>query len=397
MNQFNSHAVPDDPNQLPPARRRRARRLLVPLDVDERADFTDEVAHRASASFDFFLFSLLAGLVFGVGLLLDSPALLLLGALLAPIMAPAVGISLGTVLGSMRFFGRSLIALAIGSALVFLAGIAAGYATQFFYPEQLNQAQLHSQLSPFNFLVLAIGSIFTCFKLARSPNRPILASVALAYGLYVPLTAAGIGLIADIPFLFPDGLVVFTIYLAWSVFLGALTLAILGFRPLTLFGYSLGGVVTLTSVILLIGFGGAGVAIGGNVALPTPVPATPTNTFTPSPTYTLTHTPIPPTDTATPTLTSTPTPTATLTLTPTPTPVFAVVEAGAGGGAYLREGPGIQTTIIGVVSNGTIVQVLTDQPVIEGSTSWHQVLTPDDRQGWVMEMLMQFNLEEGEG
>jgi hypothetical protein len=33
----NSEQFPDDPDSLPPARRRRARRLLAPLNADERA------------------------------------------------------------------------------------------------------------------------------------------------------------------------------------------------------------------------------------------------------------------------------------------------------------------------------------------------------------------------
>ena len=94
MNQYNADVVPDDPDRLPPARRRRARRLLAPLDSDERAAFVEKVAHRASPSFDFFLFSLIAGTVISVGFAFDSPALLVLGALLAPLMAPAVGLAL---------------------------------------------------------------------------------------------------------------------------------------------------------------------------------------------------------------------------------------------------------------------------------------------------------------
>src|SRR3970282_1308144 len=114
MNQYNSKATPDDPDRLPPARRRRAHRLLAPVEVDERAAFLATVAHRASPSFDFFLFSLLAGAIFGVGLIFDSPALLVLGAIFSPLMAPAVGLALGTVIGSVRFFFRSLVGLLIG-------------------------------------------------------------------------------------------------------------------------------------------------------------------------------------------------------------------------------------------------------------------------------------------
>ncbi|MGB2909550.1 MAG: hypothetical protein WBB55_03110, partial [Anaerolineales bacterium] len=71
---------PDDPDDLPPARRRRARRILAPLDADEQASLLDAIAHHAAPSFDFFLFSLIAGLVISAGLLLNEPALLVLGA-----------------------------------------------------------------------------------------------------------------------------------------------------------------------------------------------------------------------------------------------------------------------------------------------------------------------------
>ena len=76
MNLPRTELQPDDPDILPPARRRRARRLLAPLDADVRADFLDELAHRASPSFDFFLFSLVSGAVLSIGLLKDIPALL---------------------------------------------------------------------------------------------------------------------------------------------------------------------------------------------------------------------------------------------------------------------------------------------------------------------------------
>ncbi|MGB7094393.1 MAG: hypothetical protein WBD62_07065, partial [Anaerolineales bacterium] len=100
MTQFNANVTPDDPEQLSPARRRRARRLLAPMEAEDRIDFLDKVAHRASPSFDFFLFSLLAGAVIAVGYLLDSQPILVLSAILAPMMAPVIGVALGMVVGS---------------------------------------------------------------------------------------------------------------------------------------------------------------------------------------------------------------------------------------------------------------------------------------------------------
>ena len=383
MNPFNSEHIPDD--QLPPARRRRARRLLAPLNADEKTDFLDVVAHRASPSFDFFLFSLLSGAILGFGLIYDAPSLLVLGAILAPLMAPVVGLSLGTVTGSIRFFFRSLVGLFIGSLLVFGMGALAGYLARPWLPLELPQAHLHAQLSWFDFLVLAIGSILTASAMARHERAAGVPSVALAYELYLPLASAGIGLTSGIPFLWPDGLVVFALHLSWAALLGALTFVIAGFRPLTLFGYTLSGAVLLVGVILLIGITGAGAAFGAQVALPTAIPtATPTATLTPTPTLT----PVPPTATPTLTVTPTETPTPTRTLTPSPTPVFAVIEAGKEGGGFLRSGPSFQADSLALLANGDVVQVLPDNPVSEGGATWIHVIGPGGEHGWVVQSLL---------
>jgi uncharacterized membrane protein len=178
----------------------------------------------------------------GAGLLLDAQALLVLGAVLAPLMAPAVGVALGTVIGSPRYFLRSLLGLLIGALLAGIGGAAVGLLTLYWAPPQLAQAHLHAQLSWLNFLVLAVGSCYAAAAMLRGEqgeNKATAPSVALAYALYLPVTVAGFGLTSGEPHLWPDGLVIFAVHLAWSALFGALTLAILGFRPLTLFGYTL--------------------------------------------------------------------------------------------------------------------------------------------------------------
>lgn len=382
MNLPQTEQFPDDPDRLPPARRRRARRLLAPLDADERAALVDEIAHRASPTFDFFLFSLLAGIVISAGLVLDQPAILLLGALLAPLMAPVVGLSLATVVGSVRFFLRSLVGFLIGSALVFLAGFIAGYLARSWPASPLLQAYSHAQLSWANFLVLALGAIFTSAAMLRDTQRPVIASAALAYTLYIPIAVAGFGLSSATPDLWPDGLVVYTIHLAWAALLGAITLVVFGFRPLTLFGYTFGGALTLLGIILLIGLGGTGAVVGGQMALPTPIPSA-TRTITP--TSTLTLTPVPPTDTPTPTWTYTNTPTPTETFTPTPTPVFAQVQTADGTGVLLRDEPG--GVVVGSYFDGTRMQILPGE-ISQDGVVWVRVIAPDGIDGWIVRRLL---------
>jgi uncharacterized membrane protein len=384
---------PDDPERLPPARRRRARRMLTPLNASERTDFIDHFARRASPSLEFFLFSLLAGLSIGVGLIFNSTPIMLLGTLLAPFMAPMVGVALGTVIGSVRYFIRSLVGLLVGSLLVFGGGALMGYLARNITSLNLSAAYLRAQLSWDDFLVLAIGAILSSAALARFRRNFYVPSVALAYELYLPLTVAGFGFAAKIPFLWPDGLVVFAVHLAWAALLGALTLAILGFRPQTLFGYTLGGAVASLGVILMIGLTGASAVLSAQVALPTPTPTrTPTLTPVP-PTSTSTLTPVPPTETPTPTITLTPltpSPTPSLTITPSPTPVLAFVEApDEFGGALMRVEPSFQATILSTLSNGTLVQVLSDNPVEQDNAFWVEVIDLEQQiQGWIVQALL---------
>jgi hypothetical protein len=387
MNIPNIEQYPDDPDNLPPARRRRARRILAPLEADEQAKLLDLVARRAAPSVDFFLFSLVAGLVMSSGILFNEPALLVLGASLAPLMAPLVGISLGTVIGSVPYFLKSLVGLLIGSIFAFSSGWLAAYAITNWLPIEFNQLYNQALLSWTDFFVLAVSAVLTTIAIARSSQkdslpRLALPSVALAYELYLPLVTAGFGFGIDATRLVYDGLVVFSIHLAFAVILGAVTLAVLGFRPLTLFGYSLGAVIGMLCVIMFIGFGGIGAVYGAKIGLPTPVP---TSTPTITPTATETPTPVPPTPTFTTTSTSTPTRTPTSTPTPTATPVFVVVRSTDG--ARIRTEPG--GTTIGFIADNTVVILLPDsQNEFEG-VSWVKVLLPDGKEGWIWQSLIE--------
>jgi len=383
--ELNDFDPEDEEKELSRARRRRAKRKVIsPLTPDEKTSYIQGVLQKAAPSFDFFLFSLFSGALIGVGFILDSPYVLILGALLAPLMSPVVGISLGIVLGSGRYFFRSLGGFIIGSFLVVLAGALAGVASRLWSPWELNQALLHAQLAWPPFIVIGIGAMVTSATLVQEKQYPGIPSIAIAYGLYLPLTAAGFGLGSGIPFLWPDGLVLFAIHLAFGAIVGAITLAFMGFRPLTLFGYSIGGVVALLAVILLIAFFGIGAVFSGDLALPT---QTPTLTPTLTPSLTPTYTPIPPTETLTPTLTSTATPTKTPTLTPSPTPVQARVNAN--NGMVMREEPDGNSLVVSRVANGGIVELRGEEQTDNFGNLW--VLAYDlenEVEGWILASLV---------
>jgi hypothetical protein len=255
-------------------------------------------------------------------------------------------------------------------------------------PIEIIQPYFHARLDWASFLVLTLGAVLTTLWLVRDRRSAAVASVALSYELFVPLTVAGFGLGAGLDHLWPDGLVVFIIYLACAALLSAVTLLVLGFRPLTIFGYTLGGAMFLLGILVVVGLSGAGVAFGGQVALPTPIPSlTPTSTMTMTPSLTpsATSTPVPPTASSTSTITPSVTPSLTLTFTPSPTPIFAIVNAEEGGGAILRAQPGWGTDQVTSVLNGAIVQIIDEKPAEVDNVFWLNVRIPDGREGWMLE------------
>lgn len=368
--------------KLPPARSRRVeRKLLGPLGNDKRSQMLEGIAKRASPSFDYFLFSFLAGLVIAFALGTDSPYLLVLGVFFAPLMAPVVGISLSTALGSTRHFVRNLLGLLVGMGLVVLAGWLVGSTAQQWLISADNQAATFAQLRWPAYLLLAMASLIFSATLVKERRGMRAASLLLSFGLLPPLAAAGLGLGNGQPFLWPDGLVVFSLHLAWAVLAGAIALFIIGFRPLNLFGYTIWAALAMASFVAAIGFGGAVGVVGAQLGLPTATPS-----LTPTPTNTATAT-LTPTMTPSPTATLTPTHTPTFTPTMTPTRQAAVVLATAGTGAFVRDEPA--GTVITSLLNGEAIEFLSEVPVNSGGELWQHVYLPEqDVEGWILQDLL---------
>jgi hypothetical protein len=393
--------LPDENASLPPARRRRQRRALLPSDSSQRAVLLRELAHRVIPSFDFFLFSLLAGLCLGAALLLDSPALVFLAALLAPFMAPAVGISLGAIAGNFRFILQSLGSLSIGSLIVFLGGLMAGWAVHLLPQRVYEQALLHSRFTWPDFIVLVLGAGLTAYLIVRSPHqKPLVTSVAIAYELYLPAGVAGFGLSSGIGSLWVSSIGLFLTHLICVALIGVLALSLIGLRPLNAQGYVLG------SSFLLAGL--AAVVLIVTLQPPAPVPAnsqnpsantagveiqrsTPTPGVEPSPspsptanlpTATVTISPTP-----TRTRTLVPTNTPTVTITPVPTPVWARISAIGGDGALVRAEANYDSSVVYSLLNGTLVEVLPDV-VNNSGTAWVHIRTVNGKEGWIVRTLL---------
>jgi Predicted membrane protein len=390
------------------ARRRRAqRRAYFPIDEEGRAALFEHLARRAFPSYELFVFSLVAGAILGLGYFFNAQALLIFGVLVAPLLTPWIGTALSIIAGALRLFVQTFTALFVSSLIIFFCGLLAGFASRTFQPLTFNEAFTHSRLWWPDLIVLTIASILITISFVRSEDRPYLPSALLAYELFLPLCAAGFGLGSNISGLWPQGLFVFIVHLAWATFFGIITLFFLRFYPTSFGGLAFTGFIFIVLIAIVSSYTGFGnwIMIQAGLATPDPV-AVITSTSTPlamsspsqSPkpaqttgfsnnlTGTASQTPKPTLTTVT--LAATETPTSTVTA--EPTPILAVIRASEGGGAFIREKPG--GTVLVTLGNGSTVTIIPNDLQDVNGVIWVHVfaIVNDTRvEGWMIQTVLQ--------
>ncbi|WKZ36919.1 MAG: DUF389 domain-containing protein [Anaerolineales bacterium] len=383
-------------------RRRATRRSSIPADAQGQAALIASLARRAYPSVELFVFSLVCGAILGLGLLLDSAAVLLLGILVAPLMTPWVGFLLAVLTGSLRFLFETVMALLISIALVFTGGLLTGFAARIWPDVARGNVHVHSQLWFPALLVLAIGAVTLVISFARSEERPFLSSVIVAYAFFLPVSAGGFGLGSGLPDVWPQSLLVFMTHFALAGLLGLVTLLVLRLRP-SLEGIIFSGIALVLFAVILFALMRPGfpfrrdAVIESTPTIQTSAPPSPT--FSPPPTTTSSASPSSTSASLTPTeetpspvpltleVTLPPTTTPTVTMTIPPTPVYGRISASEGGGANLRETPGAGGKYLMTLLNGTIVETYSEFNVLNGVT-WVKIYATVNGQpieGWLLE------------
>jgi hypothetical protein len=271
---------------------------------------------------------------------------------------------LAALTGSGRFFLQTLLGLLVAGLLVTLTGALAGFAGRLWAPLPLFHANIHAHLWWPDLLVVALGSALLVISFVRSEQKPVLPGILLAYGLFLPLAAAGVGLGIQDDRLWPSGALVFLVHLSLAALTSLVVLGFLRFKAGRPGGILLTTLIVLLSLFALFTLTGLVSVLREGIASARNQRPTPTLLALPSATAS-----------PEPSLTYTPEPSSTPTLTPTnqPTPSYAVIAAATGGGALLRTEPGGGVVII-ILTNGLLVEVLPEIQSV-GSLNWVRVRT----------------------
>lgn len=388
MSFHTSQPLPPEDSNITAARRRKKRRALHIEGEEQKAEFLEEFAHQSLPQVEFYIFSLLAGLLLAAAMYSGKTVLFLLAVVTVPFISPLAGLSLATIIGSTRFFVLNLGGLLLGSLLMFSGGLLGGWIFAFLGKAVPLAAFCPELFSLLDTVVLTLGAALTTFSMARSPrHKPALIGALLTYEIFIPLGIAGFALSAAVPGMAVNGLAIYVAHLAWAVLAGALVLAINGLRPSGLFTYAGAAVMVFLCILMFSQRNSNDNSSSHNTPTGTMQQAAsiisvtpPAKSNTPLPTATITAT-----ATKKPTSTITPT----LTLTATPTAVYALVAAKEGHGAIIRAEPDADSAMVATPLNDTLVEIY--EELLIDNISWvHVRLIQDGNEieGWIMRGLI---------
>ncbi|MEJ5311451.1 MAG: DUF389 domain-containing protein [Anaerolineae bacterium] len=203
---------------------------LVPvLTLQEKAEIAKNIRHNSRTNTDFSVMITLATAIAALGLLLNSPAVIIGAMLVDPLMMPIVGMGLALVIGDLRFFWTALGTVCRGIVLAIITGLIVGALV----PGASATPEILGRASPSVLdLVIALASgAVAAYALCRQGVTEALAGVAIALSLTPPLATVGIGLVLGRREIAGGALLLFVTNMVAIVAASSLAFFLFAFRP----------------------------------------------------------------------------------------------------------------------------------------------------------------------
>jgi uncharacterized hydrophobic protein (TIGR00271 family) len=172
---------------------RRAITWLQPtLTGVEQDEIVRQAREMTSFNIDFATLIVVSATLATLGLLLNSPAVIIGAMLVAPLMSPLIGLSTGLAVGRVYMGRQALTTLLNGVALALLVAIGIGLIL----PTDLPTAEMLARGKPtlVDAAVAFASGVIGAYATARKDIPAALAGVAIAAALMPPLCTVGLGI-----------------------------------------------------------------------------------------------------------------------------------------------------------------------------------------------------------
>jgi len=184
----------------------------------------------SSLSSTFMILLILATMIALFGLYINSASVIIGAMLLAPLMQPIVGVSMGLLRQDSSLLLGGLRSIAVGVLAVMVTSIVLAWLLPL---EQLT-SEMNGRLSPtiLDLFVAIISGVAAAYAKSNEKIIGSLAGVSIAVALVPPLVVSGIGLGWGAWGMFGSALLLFITNLVGIILAASLTFLLLGFSPI---------------------------------------------------------------------------------------------------------------------------------------------------------------------
>ncbi len=206
--------------------------LFPTLSTEEQLEVREELIDDSQPGSDYFMLIVLSSIIAALGLLLNSPAVVIGAMLVAPLMSPILGFSLGIVLGEGRLVRTSLESVFKGVMASIIVAILVGLISPL--KEMTPEIMARTQPTLLDLFIALASGMAGAYAVSRKDVSAALPGVAIAAALAPPLSVVGLGFAIGNIQVAGGALLLFVTNLITISLAGVITFSLLGIHPLNL-------------------------------------------------------------------------------------------------------------------------------------------------------------------
>jgi uncharacterized hydrophobic protein (TIGR00271 family) len=208
------------------------------IHFEQRRVIITEITESSSPGFDYFLLVILSSSIATLGLITNSPAVIIGAMLIAPLMSPIIGIGLASIIGRRTLLKSAVSALLRGALLAI--GLSAlftfvnTYLPFVSFHELPEEILVRTHPSPIDLMIALAGGLAAAYSLTEVRLSAALPGVAIATALMPPLCTVGIGIALQRGDVAGGAALLFITNAVTIAFAAALIFFLRGFNPFPL-------------------------------------------------------------------------------------------------------------------------------------------------------------------
>ena len=206
--------------------------LFPTLNTEEQLEVREEMIDDAHPGRDYFVLIVLSSIIAALGLLLNSPAVVIGAMLVAPLMSPILGFSLSIVLGEVRLLRTSLESVFKGVMATIIVSILVGLISPL--KEMTPEILSRTQPTLLDLFIALASGMAGAYALSRKDVSAALPGVAIAAALAPPLSVVGLGIANANMRVAGGALLLFVTNIITISLAGMIIFTLLGIHPLNL-------------------------------------------------------------------------------------------------------------------------------------------------------------------